>query len=53
MAAALDHPICGCFYLALAEQFEAMLVIADDRFLSKLQATGWEQRGQNLVLFAP
>jgi predicted nucleic acid-binding protein len=53
MAATLDHPIYDCFYLALAEQCDALLVTADDRFLSKLQATGWGPRGQSLVLFAP
>ena len=53
MAAALDHPIYDCFYLALAEQCDALLVTADDRFLSKLQATGWGRRGQSLVVFAP
>jgi predicted nucleic acid-binding protein len=53
MAAAVDHPIYDRFYLALAEQCGAMLVTAEDRFLSKLQTTGWRQRGQSLVLFAP
>jgi predicted nucleic acid-binding protein len=53
MDATLDHPIYDCFYLALAEQCDALLVTADDRFLSKLQATGWGRAAKSLVLFAP
>jgi predicted nucleic acid-binding protein len=52
MAASLDHPIYDCFYLALAEQLDAMLVTADDRLLSRLQGTAWGQRGQSLAQFA-
>jgi predicted nucleic acid-binding protein len=52
MAASLDHPIYDCFYLALAEQLDAMLVTADDRLLCRLQGTAWGHRGQSLAQFA-
>ena len=53
IAAALDHPIYDCFYLALAERLDGLLLTADERFLSKLQATEWEQRRQKLTMFVP
>jgi predicted nucleic acid-binding protein len=37
----LDHPVCDCFYLALAEQRQATVITADGRLLHRLQGTQW------------
>ncbi|HAT50462.1 MAG: type II toxin-antitoxin system VapC family toxin [Nitrospirae bacterium] len=42
MAAAINHPIYDCFYLALAERENAPLVTADERLISRLTGTSWE-----------
>jgi predicted nucleic acid-binding protein len=44
IAETLDHPVCDCFYLALAEHADAPLVTADARLLNRLAATTWAQR---------
>ncbi len=42
IAVALDHPVCDCCYLALAEARGATLVTADRRLLSRVGGTEWE-----------
>lgn len=41
IARTLDHPVYDCFYLALAEQVQAMLVTADRRLVEKVAASPW------------
>jgi predicted nucleic acid-binding protein len=41
MAAALDHPVYDCLYVALAEARQARLVTADGRLLDKLRQSSW------------
>jgi predicted nucleic acid-binding protein len=52
MALRLDHPAYDCFYLALAEQREAQVVTADDRFVAKTRATPWDGRVVSLTDFS-
>ncbi|HWB51979.1 MAG TPA: type II toxin-antitoxin system VapC family toxin [Stellaceae bacterium] len=49
IAAALDHPIYDCFYLALAEARHVPLVTADARFLAKLPHSPWAPCAFHLV----
>jgi predicted nucleic acid-binding protein len=44
LAAELRQPIYDCFYLALAEERAARLVTADQRLISRLAGTRWEDR---------
>lgn len=39
LAIELNHPAYDCFYLAMAEARDEMLVTADERFLRKLETT--------------
>ena len=48
IALAIDHPVYDCFYIALAERENALLVTADDRLLARLQGTPWELRAVSL-----
>ncbi len=41
LALALDHPVYDCFYLALAEAEQVVLVTADRRLESRLRAKTW------------
>ena len=44
LAAALDHPVHDCLYLALALRDDAVLLTADQRLLQRLRGTelaGW------------
>jgi predicted nucleic acid-binding protein len=43
-ALALDHPVYDCFYLALAEQRDVVLVTVDQRWLRKVANTRWAAR---------
>jgi predicted nucleic acid-binding protein len=49
IAGQLDHAVYDCFYLALAEAQDILLVTADTRFLSKLNGTSWTARAQSLA----
>ena len=40
----LEHPAYDCFYLALAERDDAMLVTADRRLVQRVRGTPWERR---------
>ena len=44
IAAALDHSVYDCLYLALAEAQEARLLTADARLVAKLRGTPWVER---------
>ncbi len=49
IAMALDHPTYDCFYLALAEEREAVMVTADQRLASKVAGTEWSSRVRYLL----
>jgi predicted nucleic acid-binding protein len=49
IAAELRHPVYDCFYLALAEREEAMLVTADRRLIERLAGSRWEALCRPLV----
>lgn len=49
LACELDHPIYDCFYLAAAEQQQAVLVTADKRFLRKTSGTPYAQLVRDLA----
>lgn len=53
IAGHLDHAVYDCFYLALAEARDTLLVTADARFLSKLPKTVWAARAQLLADYRP
>ncbi|MCW5700162.1 MAG: type II toxin-antitoxin system VapC family toxin [Rhodospirillales bacterium] len=40
----LTHPAYDCFYLALAEQRDCVLMTADRRFIERVRATPWKDR---------
>ena len=44
IAAELRHPVYDCFYLALAESEDVVIVTADRRLLGSLGGTRWENR---------
>jgi predicted nucleic acid-binding protein len=44
----LNHSPYDCFYIALAERENALLVTADDRLLARLLGTPWEARAISL-----
>lgn len=46
----IDHPIHGCFYLALAELESVPLVTADARLVTRTRGTRWA--GQVVLLGA-
>lgn len=41
---ALGHPVKDCFYLALAERWETVLVTADLQFVEKIRNSDWAER---------
>jgi len=45
---ALDHPVYDCFYMALAEDRQAVLVTADRRLLRRIQGTQWAPLAMDL-----
>ncbi len=49
LAAALDHSVYDCLYLALAEAQEATLVTADARFIGKLDGTPWAAQAMHVA----
>lgn len=44
IARRLDHPVYDCFYLALAEQRDAVMVTADKRLIARVSGTEWQDR---------
>ncbi|HOT83203.1 MAG TPA: type II toxin-antitoxin system VapC family toxin [Candidatus Defluviicoccus seviourii] len=44
IARRLDHPVYDCFYLALAEQRDAVMVTADKRLIARVSGTEWQGR---------
>jgi len=40
---ALDHPVYDCFYLALAEREQSVVVTADRRLITRLAQTRYER----------
>jgi predicted nucleic acid-binding protein len=44
IAIELNHPAYDCFYLALAEQRDEVIVTADERFLQKISGTDFAER---------
>jgi len=44
ISCALDHPVCDCVYLALAETRDARLVTADRRLRRSVEGTTWSAR---------
>jgi predicted nucleic acid-binding protein len=48
IARELDHPVYDCFYLAAAENWDAPLVTADDKFIVKLGGSEWRTRAKHL-----
>jgi predicted nucleic acid-binding protein len=49
IALELRHPVYDCFYLALAESEDAVMVTADRRLLGSLGGTRWEKRCRALL----
>ncbi len=49
MACALDHPVCDCQYLALAQDKETRLVTADLAFVKRVGRSRWKDRIKNLA----
>ena len=41
MASQIAHPVYDCYYVALAEQVNAAVVTADEKFLARLAGTAW------------
>lgn len=52
LAALLDHPAYDCFYLALAEQRQALVVTAGRRFVAKTRGSRWARQVVPLADFA-
>ena|SRR5437868_2276623 len=48
IAIELGHPAYDCFYLALAEQRDAVLITADDRLARRCAGTRWAKRVRRL-----
>jgi predicted nucleic acid-binding protein len=49
IAAELRYPVYGCFYLALAENEDAVMVTADRRLIGRLAGSRWGTRCRALV----
>jgi predicted nucleic acid-binding protein len=52
IAAELRHPAHDCFYLALAESEDALLVTADRRLIARLAGSSWGARCRPLRAFS-
>jgi predicted nucleic acid-binding protein len=48
IAMKLDHPVYDCFYLALAEAHDTVVVTADARLLERIRRSPWKNRAQSL-----
>ena len=44
LATQLDHPVCDCLYLALAEHLDTQVITDDRRFFTIGNATGFGAR---------
>lgn len=53
IAAQLDHPIYDCFYLALAEARQSLMVTADARLLARLAGSPWSASTVHLADYQP
>ncbi len=51
IAAAIDHPIYDCIYIALAEARNDILVTADTKLIRKVAGTPWRKRVADLAKF--
>jgi predicted nucleic acid-binding protein len=49
IATELRHPVYDCFYLALAEREDAVMVTADRRLIGRLVGSRWQDRCRALV----
>ena len=52
IAAAIDHPVYDCLYVALAEVRQVPLITADARLLGKLRSTPWAATTLHLADYA-
>lgn len=48
IAMKVDHPVYDCFYLALAEAHDTVVVTADARLLERIRRSPWKNRAQSL-----
>lgn len=46
---ALGHPMQDCFYLALAERWDTILVTADEQFAARVKNSQWADRITSLA----
>jgi predicted nucleic acid-binding protein len=46
---ALGHPMQDCFYLALAERWDTILITADAQFVAKVKNSPWADRITSLA----
>jgi len=53
IAAEIGHPICDCFYVALAEAERATMVTIDRRLLDRLRGGPYAQSAESLTRFGP
>ena len=53
MALRLDHPVCDCFYLALAARQDVPFVTADVKFLDAVTGSPWSDLVKPLTLVTP
>ena len=53
IASQLNHPVYDCFYLALSEGRDLILVTADARLLRKIRNTIWMGRTRSLAGYGP
>ena len=49
LAHELDHPVYDCLYLALAELEDARMITADQRLLTRLRGSAWQELARPLV----
>jgi predicted nucleic acid-binding protein len=49
LAHELDHPVYDCLYLALAEVEDARMITADQRLLTRLRGSAWQELARPLV----
>ena len=53
IAGQLNHPVYDCFYLALSEARDTLLVTADTRLLKRIANTNWAIRARSLTDYRP